>query len=238
MLALIRRMRVAWWLFGLRLRLQRHGVHVSFVLGSGMRWAGRPRLEVIPMADERGGSVTLAFGSDLRVGRDLVLDVRPGADHVVEIGEGAVLQDHVRLQLRGGAIRIGDNTQVRDGCELKSAGELKIGARVVCGRGSTFHCERAITVGSRAALAERVTILDSDHGADGSDAWVLAQPLLVDPVEVGDNVLVGANVTLLRGARIGRNSVVAAGAVVMAGEYPTGWVIGGTPAKPLKSLGG
>ena len=101
-----------------------------------------------------------------------------------------------------------------------------------------MHCERAITVGSHAALAERVTILDSDHGADGSDAWVLAQPLLVDPVEVGDNVLIGANVTLLRGARVGRNAVVAAGAVVVGGEYPAGWLMGGMPAKPLKSLGG
>ena len=231
-------MRVAWWLLGLRLRLQRQGVGLRVVLGPGMRWGGRPRLEVLPMGDERGGSVTLAFGAGVRVGRDLVLDVRPGGDHLVEVGAGCILQDHVRLQLRGGAIRIGDHTQVRDGCELKSAGELSIGERVVCGRGSTLHCERAITLGSHVAMAERVTVLDSDHGADGTDAWVLGRPLLVDPVEVGDNVLIGANVTLLRGARVGRNSVVAAGAVVVAGEYAAGWLVGGMPARPLKSLGG
>ena len=237
-MAPIRRMRVAWWLFVLRVRLRRHGVRVRLVLGPGLRWAGRPWLEIVPSGDERGGSVTLAVGADVHIGRDLVLDVRPGAEHVVEVGAGAILQDRVRLQLRGGTIRIGDHTQVRDGCELKSAGELRIGERVVCGRGSTLHCERAITLGAHVAMAERVTVLDSDHGADGSDAWVLGQPLLVDPVEVGDNVLIGANVTLLRGARVGRNSVVAAGAVVTAGEYAEGWLVGGMPAKPLKSLGG
>ena len=123
------------------------------------------------------------------------------------------------------------------------AKQAKAGLLQVAHRGTIFLDEiglmpDSLQVKMLKALEDRSVRRLGSTRAEPADAWVLAQPLLVDPVEVGDNVLVGANVTLLRGARIGRNSVVAAGAVVMAGEYPTGWVIGGTPAKPLKSLGG
>ena len=81
-------------------------------------------------------------------------------------------------------------------------------------------------------------MIDSDHGADGSDAFYLRQPLRVTPVRVESNVLVGANAVILRGTEIGANAVVAAGAVVAGGEHPPGWLIGGVPARPLKALGG
>jgi acetyltransferase-like isoleucine patch superfamily enzyme len=41
---------------------------------------------------------------------------------------------------------------------------------------------------------------------------------------------------VLRGTTILRNAVVAAGAVVTGGEHPSGWLIGGTPARALKPL--
>ena len=47
--------------------------------------------------------------------------------------------------------------------------------------------------------------------------------------------MVFANVTILRGARVGRNSVVAAGAVV-SGSIPTRCVLAGVPAGVARSL--
>jgi acetyltransferase-like isoleucine patch superfamily enzyme len=125
---------------------------------------------------------------------------------------------------------------VRDGCELKSKGELRVGARVVCARLSTLHCHQAITIGDHAGLGDRVTITDSDHTNDGSGTPVLAQPVVAEPVEVGRNVLCGTNVVVLKGTRIGADTVVAAGAVVAGGELPSGWLIGGVPARPLRQL--
>jgi acetyltransferase-like isoleucine patch superfamily enzyme len=235
-LAPIRRLRVAWWLLALRLRLRRHGVRLRVAVGPNLRLAGRPRLDLDP-GDGRGGTLTVGIGSDVRVGRDLVLDVRPGLDHVVELGAGVILQDHVRLQVRGGAIRLAEHVQVRDHCELKSGGELTVGARAVIGRGSTLHCEQRVSLGAHVGLAPLVTILDSDHAADGSGKWFLDQPLLVEPVVVEDNVLLGANAVLLRGAVVQANAIVAAGAVVLAGEHPAGSLLGGVPARPLKQLG-
>lgn len=233
----VRTLRLRLWSLELRARLRRHGVRLDLRIGDDVRFAGRPHLDLDLHDATPSGSLVLRIGARSRIGRDLVLDVRPGGENVAELGEGCLLGDHVRLQLRGGAIRLGDNVNVRDFCELKSGGELTVGAHAVCARNVTVHCVERVTLGAYVAIAERVTITDSDHGADGSDSWVLAQPLRVDPVAVGDNVLVATNAVLLRGVRLGANAVVAAGAVVTAGEVPAGWLVAGVPAKAVKALG-
>ncbi len=58
-----------------------------------------------------------------------------------------------------------------------------------------------------------------------------------DPIEIGDDVWIGANCTVLKGARIGNGCIVATGAVVLAGTYPDRSIIGGNPAKVVKTLG-
>lgn len=53
---------------------------------------------------------------------------------------------------------------------------------------------------------------------------------------IGDNVWVGANVSILKGAKIGDNCILATGAVVLKGNYPNNSLIAGNPAKVIKSL--
>lgn len=233
----LRMLRLRLWTSELRLRLRRQGVRLDLDVGEDVRFAGRPRLDVDTHDARASGSVLLRIGAHARVGRDLILDVRPGGENVVELGEGCRLGDHVRLQLRGGTIRVGDHANVRDFCELKSSGELTVGARAVLARNATLHCVERVSIGALCAIAERVTVTDSDHGTDGSDTWSLGQPLRVEPVELRDNVFVGTNAVLLRGVRLGANVVVAAGAVVRAGEVPAGWLVAGVPAKAVKALG-
>lgn len=232
-----RRLRVRLWALELRARLRRQGVRLDLHVAGDVRFAGRPRLDLDLHDATSSGSLTVRIGAHSRIGRDLVLDVRPGGEHVVELGEGCLLGDHVRLQLRGGTIRLGANVNVRDFCELKSAGELTLGASAICGRGVTLHCIERVTLGAFVGLAERVTVTDSDHAADGSDTWFMAQPVQVDPVDVGANAFVATNGVLLRGVRLGPNVVVAAGAVVTAGEVPAGWLAAGVPARAVKALG-
>ena len=55
------------------------------------------------------------------------------------------------------------------------------------------------------------------------------------PVVIEDNVWLGANVTVLKGVRIGRDSVVAAGSVVTR-DLPAGVLAAGVPAKVIKDL--
>ena len=203
-----------------------------------MEAAGAPRL-VGPLRLETGpspGTLTLRLGRDVRIGRDCVIDLADGVAGTVELGDGAQLQSRVRLQPWGGAIRLGPRAQLRDACELKSKGELSVGEQAICGRNVTLHCHLSLTLGDRVGLAERVTITDSDHAADGSDVWFMDQPVRADPVVLEQNVFCGTNAVVLRGTRILRNAVVAAGAVVTGGEHAGGWLIGGIPARALKPL--
>jgi acetyltransferase-like isoleucine patch superfamily enzyme len=228
----IRSLSWRWWRFVAAARLRRLGGRLV------VEARGRPRLEG-PLRLETGarpGTLTLRLGPGVRFGRDCVIDLADGVDGTIDIGEGTMLQSRVRLQPWGGAIRIGAGTQVRDACELKSKGELGIGEQVVLARNVTLHCHEAITLGDRVALAERVTITDSDHSHDGSDAWFLKQPVVAERVVLESNVFCATNVVVLRGTTILRNAVIAAGAVVTGGEHPGGWLIGGVPAKPLKPL--
>jgi len=225
-------MRWRWWTFIAALRLRRLGGRLVVQASSTPRLEGPLRVETGP----RPGTVTLRVGRDVRIGRDCVIDLADDADGVIELADGALLQSRIRLQPWGGAIWIGEHTQVRDGCELKSRGELRIGARVVCARHSSLHCHAAITIGDHVGLGDRVTITDSDHTNDRTGTPVLEQPVVAEPVVLERNVLCGTNAVVLKGTRIGADTVVAAGAVVTGGEHPSGWLLGGVPAKPLRKL--
>jgi acetyltransferase-like isoleucine patch superfamily enzyme len=56
------------------------------------------------------------------------------------------------------------------------------------------------------------------------------------PIFIKQNAWIGANVTLLPGVTIGENAVVAAGAVVSK-DVPDNAVVGGIPAKIIKTIG-
>lgn len=55
------------------------------------------------------------------------------------------------------------------------------------------------------------------------------------PIEVGDNVWIGGNVTVLPGVKIGNNSVIGAGSVVTK-DIPANVVAVGNPCKPVKEI--
>ena len=55
-------------------------------------------------------------------------------------------------------------------------------------------------------------------------------------VVIGNNVWIGSKVIINKGARIGDNSVIAAGSVVLGKEYPPNVIIGGNPARMIKEI--
>lgn len=55
------------------------------------------------------------------------------------------------------------------------------------------------------------------------------------PVRIGNNVWVGANVTILPGVSIGDNAIIAAGAVVTK-DVPANMLAAGIPAKVIRHI--
>src|SRR5206468_10328431 len=137
-----------------------------------------------------------------------------------ELGRGARVYDGARLDLKGGSIRIGEGSMIYGNAMLKSDGELLVGKRMRVGYGACLHSSERVEIGGDVALGEYVSIIDSDHAADGTDTPILSRPIVTDPVVIEANVLLARGAVVLRGARIGKNSVIAANSVVRGGEYP------------------
>ncbi|MGB4914375.1 MAG: DapH/DapD/GlmU-related protein, partial [Leptotrichiaceae bacterium] len=73
------------------------------------------------------------------------------------------------------------------------------------------------------------------HIGAGSVIAGVIEPPSADPVIIEDNVTVGANAVVLEGVRVGKGSVVAAGAVVTE-NVPEGVVVAGMPARIIKNV--
>ncbi len=112
-------------------------------------------------------------------------------------------------------IEIGDRTELNNGAMLKSAGA-------------------GIRIGSDGLFGVGVEIFDSDFHELAPARRHDGQPRLA-PVEVGDNVFVGMGARILKGATIGSDSVIGAGAVV-TGTIPAGVVAAGNPARVIREL--
>lgn len=216
------------WCAWLDFQLRRRGGRLVVDAPYGARMDSWPHVEVAR------GSVRLRVGRGVKLGRATHLDVQGGG--TLELGDAVYLMHGVRLQLRGGTIRLGPGTHVRDATVLKSAGELLVGEEVTIGYGDVLACVERVIVGDRCGLGERVSITDSDHTHDGSLDHYLDQPLRVTPVVLGENVLVSANVVIARGARLGDASVIGANAVVTAGDHPARHLLTGAPARPIRPL--
>lgn len=230
------RARFAAWAAALRLRLRRHGARLVLDAPHGARFGAPPRVRVHGLG-EGEATFTLRLGRGVDLGTALTLELWAGATNRLEIGDGVYFLTAPRIELRGGSIRLGTHASVRDGAVLKSDGDLVIGDEVPISFGCVVACTSRIRIDDFAGLAERVTVIDSDHSHDGSATPFLRQPIRAEPVHIGSNTFVAANAIVLRGARIGANAIVGAGSMVRSGEHAGSWLHAGNPARPVRPLG-
>jgi tetrahydrodipicolinate N-acetyltransferase len=111
-----------------------------------------------------------------------------------------------------------------------------VGEWSILSRDVIVHATERISIADRVGVAERSTIIDSEHVHDGSEAFFLDNPVRTAPIVIESNVLLHANVMVLAGTTIRANSMVAAGALMTPRDYESGWLYVGVPAKPLRRL--
>jgi acetyltransferase-like isoleucine patch superfamily enzyme len=158
------------------------------------------------------------------------------------VGRGVVVGRGVTLR-HPHKIIIGDGTVIDDGAVLDAKGErnagIRIGAGGLIGRNTILSCkEGSIVLGERCNISAHCSLL-SETTLEVGNACFLAggcylvaggnhpikntsRPIMDQPSEakggirIGDDVWLGANVTVLDGVTIGPGTVVGAGAVVAA----------------------
>lgn len=155
------------------------------------------------------------------------------------IGKGTYVANGVEFKATdGGSISIGRNCQIQAGAVLVAkSGRLVIGDNSFVGWGTIICANEQLLIGDDCLIAEHVTIRDQNHGTNIELGSFRLQRQLTAPITINSNVWIGAKSTILSGVSIGRNSVVAANAVVTKDVVESS-IVGGVPAKLLRNLGG
>ncbi|TXE10516.1 acyltransferase [Gelidibacter salicanalis] len=111
---------------------------------------------------------------------------------------------------------------------------ITLGNNVSVNNQCSIVAEHSISIGNDVLIGLNCSIYDSNfHDLDNTKRH------LTDPnpqsVCIGNAVFIGNNVTILKGVSIGDYSVIATGAIVTQ-SFPTNVVIGGNPAKIIRTL--
>jgi acetyltransferase-like isoleucine patch superfamily enzyme len=142
-------------------------------------------------------------------------------DVTLEIGPGA------KLHL-GRWSWIGHGTKIR-----AHEGEVRIGAKSVIGQECTISSFQHVSIGRECIVADRVMLIDFDHGVVEVERPVREQGIYKRDVRVGNNVWIGYGACFLRGVTVGDNAIVGTSSVVTK-DVPDNAVVGGVPAKLLR----
>src|SRR3954449_3831908 len=142
-------------------------------------------------------------------------------DVTLEIGKGA------KLHL-GRWSWIGHGTKIR-----AHEGEVRIGAKSVIGQECTISSFQHVSIGRECIVADRVMLIDFDHGVVEVDRPIREQGIYKRDVRVGNNVWIGYGACFLRGVTVGDNAIVGTSTVVTK-DVPDNAVVGGVPARLLR----
>ncbi|HXE43711.1 MAG TPA: acyltransferase [Conexibacter sp.] len=154
-----------------------------------------------------------------RLQTDGIAFVCPGVQF--EIGRGA------RVVL-GRWSWLGHGTKVR-----AHEGEVLIGAKTVLGQECTISAYQHVAIGRECIVADRVMLIDFDHGVVEVERPIRLQGIYKRDVNVGHNVWLGYGACILRGVSVGDNTVVGTSSVVTK-DLPANAVAAGAPARVLR----
>jgi len=165
--------------------------------------------------------------------------LRPQFEH---LGRGCNFMKPWHVEVFGGPVSLGNyatviatpdrKVRITVWSDLQESGKIGIGNFALICPGVRISAATEIVIGESCMLAQGVFVTDSDwHG-------VYDRSLAIGntaPVKIGNNAWIGDSAIVCKGVRIGENSVIGAGSVVVR-DIPANAVAAGNPAAVLKYL--
>lgn len=169
------------------------------------------------------------FLSNIYIGEKVSIDFKTkiiNNSNKLSIGNGVYLRSYpnkyqaamyypttILIDVKGSEVFIGNNSRLN---------------------GVYIHAQKKISIGKNCVIAAGVQIIDSNGHVTLSFNRTIGRDKPSEIV-IGDNVWIGINAIILKGTKIGNNSVVSAGSVVK-GTFPDNCLIVGNPARVVKVL--
>jgi len=154
----------------------------------------------------------------------------------------------VNIQRNPNAIKIGALFSIRgELVVLTHGGNISIGDYCFIGENSRLWSGKSICIGNRVLISHGVNIHDTNaHPIDMADRHERYKHISTSgdpkqialnevPIIIEDDAWIGFNVTILKGVKIGRGAIVAAGSIVTKDVEPFS-IVAGVPAKFVKKI--
>lgn len=156
----------------------------------------------------------IALGNRVAIDDYVLLDASGSKDQGITFGDDIIVSRNCVIQGKTAAVTIGDKTDIGCNAIIASGGGISIGSHVLIG-GNCY-------IGGGRYLSQRLDIPMMEQGVYSQGAVI-----------IGDDVWLGAGAIVLDGVRIGKGSIVGAGAVVTK-DLPDYSVAVGVPAKVIR----
>ncbi|WP_188447464.1 acyltransferase [Arenimonas maotaiensis] len=178
---------------------------------------------------------TVYFGIG-KIGRGVVLGkhIELGSRKSISLSSGAVVGNFCRILAGKGEISIGENCYIHPFTTLRAqTGFIRMGKECSLNPYSIIHGSGGVVIGDYVRIGSHVIFVSANHVFDQVDVPIHFQGIESKGIIVEDDVWIGGGVTVLDGVRIGKGSVIAAGAVVNKDVLPYS-IVGGVPAKVIR----
>lgn len=158
----------------------------------------------------------------------------------LSVGEGSMIDDRVFFDIKSEAARLdlGARNQIMHGVHFETGykGSIRLGNDCFVGAYAILNGHGGIEIGDNVLIAGQCHIIAGNHRFEDPDRPINTQGIDSRGIVIEDDVWLGAGVKVLDGVRIGRGSIVSAGAVVTRDVAPLS-IMAGIPARLLRQRG-
>ncbi|WP_138470264.1 DapH/DapD/GlmU-related protein [Poseidonocella sp. HB161398] len=155
-------------------------------------------------------------------------------------GDGTLIDEGVFFDIKSTEARVelGRRNQIMHGVHFETGyeGSVRLGDDCFVGAYTILNGQAGISIGDNALIAGHCHIIAGNHRFDDLSVPMNQQGFDSHGVVIEDDVWLGAGAKVLDNVRIGRGSIIAAGAVVTGDVEPFS-IMGGVPARLIRKRG-
>ena len=141
----------------------------------------------------------------------------------IRIGNSTLINKNIKIEKKS---HFADYSII----EKNKDSDISLGKNFYLGYFSIISCQKNISVGENVIIGPHVKIYDHDHKFEMNNESLNFSKLDSEKIIIGNNVWIGASVTILKGSKIGDNVVVAANTIVR-GNLKSNFLYYGYPNK-------